>query len=213
MAEPGAAPAKPDKKGNLLKKKVAGIPVPVLLVVGGVAVFYLYKKYKGASSSSSSTATPTDSSGTPTDASGGYTGDGGGYGGGSDGGANSPTGTSTANQTSPTDTSSLTPAPTSTANNSSVTPLGNKLVTIAGKSFSTVSDFVQNGTTYYGISNPAEAKRLTALGATLVQNPNDPNGKGEFLAVPKGKTPLQAINAQKAAKPKAPAKKKVAAKK
>ena len=57
--------------------------------------------------------------------------------------------------TSPTDTSAQTPAPTSTANNPNITPLGSKLVTIAGKPSNTVSDFVQNGTTYYGINNPA----------------------------------------------------------
>jgi hypothetical protein len=198
MAEPDT----PKKGGSFLKKKIAGVPAPVVLVVGGVLVYYLYSKYKGSQSSSSSTATPTDTSGQATGTSGGYL-DGGGSSGSGGGGYYDPNATSpTSATTSPTDTSAGTPAPTSTVNNPNVTPLGSKLVTIAGKSFNTVSDFVQNGTTYYGINNPAEAKRLNALGATLVQNPNDPNGKGEFLAVPKGQTPLQAINTQKAAKPK-----------
>lgn len=120
--EPGASPAKPGKE-SFLKKKVAGIPMPVVLIVGGIAVFYLYSKYKANQSSTSSTATPTASTTTSPDTSGGYTG-GGGYSGGggtTSGGAIDPlTGlpyqagvgslAPTVNQ-SPTDTSQFTPAP------------------------------------------------------------------------------------------------------
>ena len=186
--EPGASPAKPKKGGNLFKKKVAGIPVPILLVVGGVGVYYLWKKHQAstAAASTSSTATPTASSGTPVDTSGGYLGSsGGGYT--SGGGTYDPNAApATTTTTSPTDTSSLTPAPTATANQSNITPIGNKTVNIGGKSYSTVSGFMQNGATYLGVNNPAEAKRLTAAGVHLVQNPNDPNGKGEFILIPKG---------------------------
>ena len=203
MAEPGAEPAAPKKGGSLTKKKIAGIPMPVLLVVGGIGVFYLYKKYKANSAAStSSTATPTASSTTPTDTSSGY-GNGSGYGGGYDSGVNSPTG-STTSTTSPTDTSSTTPAPTATANTSSITPTGAKTIVIGGKSYSTVSGFLQNGTQYLGVDNPAEAKRLKAAGVTLVQNPNDPNGKGEFIVIPKGAT--APVIKKPAAKPKGKAK-------
>jgi hypothetical protein len=191
MAEPETAETdpKPKGKGGFLKKKVAGIPVAVLLPVAGIAIYYLYTKYKaGQAASTSSTATPTASSGTPTDTSGGYTDQGSGSGGGYAGGTDPNAAATTANGTSPTDTSAQTPAPPATTGGSSLTPIGNKTVSVGGKSFSTVSGFTQNGNTYYGIDNPAEAKRLTALGAKLVQNPNDPNGKGEFLLVPKGAT-------------------------
>ena len=182
VAEPGAAPAKPDTKGSLLKKKVAGIPAPVLLVVGGIAVYYLYSKRKASQgASTSSSATPTASSGTPVDSSGGYTsGSGGGYTNPNTNSAN------TVPTTSPTDTSSLTPAPPATVNQSNITPTGKRTITIGGKSYSTVSGFIQNGNQYLGINNPGEAKRLTAAGVHLVHNPNDPNGKAEFVLIPKG---------------------------
>jgi hypothetical protein len=174
VAEPTAKPK--GKKGDFLKRKVAGIPMPVILVVGAVAAYYLYSKYKSNSASTSSAATPTASSSAPTDAGGGYVGSGGGYTG------SSPTTTGA----SPTDTSSLTPAPPATTTARSITPIGKKTITIGGKSYSTVSGFIQNGATYLGINNPAEAKRLTAAGVDLVHNPNDPNGKGLFVLIPKG---------------------------
>jgi hypothetical protein len=73
----------PKAKG-ILSKKIAGIPAPVVLIVGGVAAYYLYTKYKG---SASSTAPSTDTStGQP-----GYADDSGSGGGGSGGGGGSPT--------------------------------------------------------------------------------------------------------------------------
>jgi hypothetical protein len=209
MAEPETTePPKGKKGGSFLKKKIAGIPAPVVLVVGGVLVYYLYTKYKANSTAStSSTATPTASSGTPTDTSGGYTSAPGSSGGGyTDPNANSDENVPTS---SPTDTSPLTPAPTATVNQSNITPTGAKTVNIGGKSYSTVSGFTQNGAQYLGVDNPAEAKKLTAAGVHLVQNPNDPNGKGEFILIPKGAT--GPVIKKPAAK--APAKKKVAAKK
>ena len=190
MAEPGANPAKPDKKGNLFKKKVAGIPVPILLVVGGVAVYYLYTKYKASQpASTSSTATPTASSGTPAGTSGGYLDSGSGSGGYSSGGGSyDPNAAASTNgTTSPTDTSSLTTAPTAPVNQSNVTPIGKKTITVGGKAFNTVSGFTQNGVTYLGINNPAEAKKLAQQGVTLVHNPNDPNTSSLFVLIPKGK--------------------------
>ena len=213
MAEPGAKDAAPKKGGNLFKKKVAGIPVPILLVVGGVAVYYLYTKYKANSSAStSSTATPTASSGTPTGTSGGYLDSGSGSGGYSSGGGSYDpnAAASTTGTTSPTDTSSLTTAPTATVNQSNVTPIGKKTITIGGKAFNTVSGFTQNGNTYLGINNPAEAKRLEAQGVHLVHNPNDPNTSSLFVLIPKGKN-APTITKKAPAKP-AP-KKKVTAKK
>ena len=189
MAEntPAKAPPK-GKGGSLLKKKVAGIPVPVLLVVGGLALFWVYKKYEGNKSSTSSTATPTASTGTADGTDGGYQGGGGG------GGQYQPPTTSTTPSgtdasTTPTTTSSVSP---------SITPLGTKSLNINGESFQGVSSFLDNAnnTTYYGIDNPTEAKKLEAMGATLVHNPNDPNGKGLFLAVPAGESATQVVNAK-----------------
>ena len=72
MAEPGAETAAPKKGSPFLKRKVAGIPMPVVLIVAGVGAYLLYKKYKGSQTSSSSAATPTASSAAPVDTSGGY---------------------------------------------------------------------------------------------------------------------------------------------
>jgi len=208
--EPGASPAKPKKGESFLKKKVAGIPMPVILIVGGVAVYYLYSKYKANQTSSSSAATPTASSGTTPDTSGGYTGAGGytGSAAPAQGAIDPLTGlpyqagvgslAPTANQStpsptttgqSPTDTSQFTYAPPATVTGtSSVTPLGKKNIVIGGKSYATTANFSQNGANYYGISNPTEAKQLEKLGYSLIRNPNDPNGKGLFVYVPPGKT-------------------------
>ena len=183
------------KKGDFLKKKVAGIPMPVILVVGAVGAYYLYSKYKSNAASTSSTATPTASTGTSPDTSGGYYGGGGGY-------------TGSSNGTSPTDTSASTAAPTSTATSAKLTPIGKKTITVGGKSFNTVSGFIQNGVTYLGINNPAEAKRLEAQGVTLVHNPNDPNSKSLFVLIPKGasgptikKPPAARVSGSKGAVP------------
>lgn len=191
MAETETPP--PKGKQSFLKKKVAGVPMPVVLLGGGVVLYLVYRKYKGTSSTSS-TATPTASSGAAPVDSGGVT-SGGGY---TDPGAyNLPT----ASTQSPTDTSSLTPAPPATVTGtSSVTPLGKQTITVGGKSFATTANFSQGGTTYYGISNLAEAKRLQAAGAHLIRNPNDPNGKGLFLAVPAGRTPAQVVRRKSAPK-------------
>ena len=73
--------------GSFFQKKVAGIPVPILAVGGGVLAVIIYRKYKSSSASSTTSATPatTDTTGTGTTSSGdnGY---GGGYGGGGGGG-------------------------------------------------------------------------------------------------------------------------------
>ena len=192
MAEDTDAKEPKGKKGSFLKKKIAGIPAPVVLVVGGIAVYYLYTKYKGSSSSSTTgasttgTATAPDASGT---GSSGYTdtGSGGGYSGSgyTDPNATSSPGTATS---TPTDTSSLTPAPVSAMNSSRVTPIGKKTISVGGKSFNTVSGFTQNGATYLGINNPAEAKQLEAQGVSLVHNPNDPTTSSLFVLIPKGKS-------------------------
>jgi len=48
----------PQKKTKqpFLKKKILGVPAPVVLVVAGVGALYLYKKYKGNQSTSPSAA-------------------------------------------------------------------------------------------------------------------------------------------------------------
>jgi hypothetical protein len=94
MAEP-----KTPKKGGILSKKIAGIPAPVVLVVGGVLAYYLYTKYKGGSSSST---TPTDTSAQSQPGYGG--GDTGGGSGGGSGGGGSPPGTPSTNTATGTDT-------------------------------------------------------------------------------------------------------------
>lgn len=183
--EPEAKAPPKGKGGSLLKKKVAGIPLPVLLVVGGLGLFYVYKKYEANKSSTSSTATPTASTGTGDDT-GGYQGGGGG------GGQYQPN-----NGLGPDPGGSGT-TPTTSNTTPSITPLGSKLLNINGESFQGVSSFLDNanGATYYGIDNPTEAKKLEAMGATLVHNPNDPNGKGLFLMVPAGESPTQVVNAK-----------------
>ena len=80
------AEEKTPKKGGILSKKIGGVPAPVVLVVGGVVVYYLYSKYKGSSSSSSGAPAGTAAHGT-------YAGDSGTGGGGSGGGGGSPSST------------------------------------------------------------------------------------------------------------------------
>lgn len=79
--------SKPKGKG-ILSKKIGGIPAPVVLVVGGVAVYWLYSKYKGGSSSSTDATSP--------DTVDGYSG---GDDSGSGGGGGSPTATGTGTAT------------------------------------------------------------------------------------------------------------------
>ena len=80
------AEEKTPKKGGILSKKIGGVPAPVVLVVGGVVVYYLYSKYKGSSSSSSGAPAGTAAQDT-------YAGDSGTDGGGSGGGGGSPSST------------------------------------------------------------------------------------------------------------------------
>lgn len=193
MAEVPAIPPKPKKGGSLFKKKVAGLPLPVVLVGGGLGLYLVYRYYKShQAASTSSIATPTASSGTTPDQSGGYMGSGGGYSGASGGG--SPTDTSIPGTTEtttplvPTGTGPTTPTgiPATTLAKKTITPIGSQVITVGGRPFSTVSGFIHNGSTYYGINNPAEAKQLEQLGVTLVHNPNDPSGKGLFVMKPAG---------------------------
>lgn len=184
--DPVTTDAKPKGKGgSLLKGKIAGIPKPVLLLGVGVLAFvgYKYWKDKQSAASTSSTATPTDSTGTGDDG-GGYQGGGGG------GGQYTPPATTTPGTTPTT--------PTGTNATPAITPIGAKTIDVNGQSFSGVSSFVDNanGATYYGIDNPTEAKKLEAMGASLVHNPNDPNGKGLFLMVPAGSSPTATVDAK-----------------
>ena len=80
--------------------------------------------------------------------------------------------------------------------------MGAKNIEINGKNYATTANFSQNGGSYYGISNPTEAKQLEKLGYSLIRNPNDPNGKGLFVYVPAGKT-LANVRHPAKAKPKA----------
>lgn len=251
MAEGTTTAPATGKKGSAFKGKIAGIPRPVVLIVGGLGLYLGYRWYKNRqAASTSSTATPTASSGTTADTSGGY-GSGGGYGGYGGGGnnLNPPTATSGADIiTTPSGTDTTTGGVTTgplggskvtgsftNADGSStttyadgtaitgsipssgdsapsgaggagtnvnpttappaiptpaITPIGSKVITVAGKSFNTVSGFIENstGVTYHGINNPAEAKQLEAAGVNLFHNPNDPSGSGLFVRVPAGQT-------------------------
>ena len=202
-------PPKGKNKGDFLKKKVAGIPMPVILIGGAVVAYYLYSKYKSnAAASTSSAATPTASSGAPDGTSGGVTPGGGGY---TDPGTLPSVGTVPLNNgIDPSTGQPWTGFGISTpiTQNPAVTPIGKKTISIGGKSFNTVSGFMQNGATYLGINNPAEAKRLEASGVSLVHNPNDPNGKSLFVLIPKGasgpsikKPPAPAVHATTGAVP------------
>jgi hypothetical protein len=76
----------------MMSKKVAGIPVPILVVGGVVVAVLVYRKLKGSTSSTTSTGTTaagdtTGTTGTDTGTSGGYSG-GGGYSGDGSGGGN-----------------------------------------------------------------------------------------------------------------------------
>jgi hypothetical protein len=170
--EPTATP--PKGKGSAFKGKIAGVPKPLALGALGVALYLGYRWYKNKNAAStSSTATPTATTGTTPDTTGGYTGGGGG------GGDWTPPTPGTPAPTTPTPgTTSPTP--------SSITPIGNQVITVGGKAFNTVANFTQNGSTYYGIDNPTEAKALEAEGVTLERNPNDPSGKGLFAVLPAG---------------------------
>ena len=195
----GTAPKGKKGSGSIMKKKVAGIPMPVILIGGGIVAYLLYRHFtSSAAASTSSTATPTSSSGTTSAAnglsggvspvnglsggvspvnglSGGTSPVNGLSGGASGGGGYSPSYPWTPTGTKPT-----------TAAKKAIKPIGKKVVSVAGKSFSTVSGFMQGGNTYYGINNPAEAKRLEALGVNLVHNPNDPSSTALFIMKPAG---------------------------
>ncbi len=190
--------ASKSSKGSFLKKKVAGVPMPIVLLGGGVVAYLVYRHFhSNSSASTSSTATPTASSGTaPANGlSGGANGLSGGANGLS-GGANGLSGGGAANGLSGGSGSGYTPtfpwSPTgtkaTTKAKSTLKPIGKKVLKIGGQSFSTVSGFVQGGNTYYGVNNPAEAKRLEQLGVRLVHNPNDPNSTALFIFKPKGAT-------------------------
>src|ERR1019366_8176793 len=57
--EPTPPPEGKKAKGSFMKKKIGGVPAPVILIVGGVLAYYLYSKYKsGQAASTSSAATP-----------------------------------------------------------------------------------------------------------------------------------------------------------
>ncbi len=181
-------PAKKGAKGaSIFSKKVGGIPVPVLAVGGGIAVYLLYQHFHNASSATtSSVATPTSSTGTT--GGGGTSGSGTGGGGGGWWTPSSTPSTTTPSTTTPT-TTTPTPLPgkkSVTAKRSTITPIGKKVVHVGGTPFNTVSGFTQNGDTYYGVNNPGEAKKLEEKGVTLVHNPNDPTGKGLFIKQPAG---------------------------
>ncbi len=117
------------KSGGLMSKKVAGIPVPILVVGAGVTAFVIYKKLKGSSSSTSTDTTPATSTDTGSlngEGSGYSGGGGGGYGGGGAGisslaaaiqalttelGSSSPTATSPTTSSTSTTTTTSTPVP------------------------------------------------------------------------------------------------------
>ena len=88
--EPTPPPEGKKAKGSFMKKKIGGVPAPVILIVGGVLAYYLYSKYKsGQAASTSSAATPAAAATgidpttglpyAPSGTSGGYVGTGGGY--------------------------------------------------------------------------------------------------------------------------------------
>lgn len=184
-------------KGKKKGKKLTGGKRVAVFAAVGVGAFLLYRWYQNRSSSStSSTATPTGSSGAPAGSGGGYTGDGSGGGGYGGGGTPNPTTTTTTTTPGvviqPGPSQGLIPGSTPSVSklSSATTPIGSKAVTIAGQSYQTIAGFTDNatGNTYLGIQNPQEARKLENQGITLVHNPNDPNGKGLFILVPKGQT-------------------------
>ncbi len=179
-----------EKKG--LKGKWHGIPKPVLLLGGGVALYLVYRWYANRNSSSSTAAATPTTGGTQTSTGTGgfpYTGGGGGYSGGGGGGDTGTTGTTSTNAAG-----GNTP-PTSTVTAPAGVPvktyLGSKAFKVGGKTFSSVNSFLYKGDTYLGIKNPAEAKQLEAAGVQLAHNPTKPGGKGLFAIIPAGKTVVE----------------------
>ncbi|MHB1474966.1 MAG: hypothetical protein ACYCV4_15365 [Dermatophilaceae bacterium] len=178
--EPTKGTKKPSSSTSLMKKKVGGIPVPILLVGGGVAAYLLYKHFAGSSSSTTPATTGT------TTGTGTGTGTGGGTGGGGDGGGG---GGPTTPPTTPPKHKGKTGKTGTTgtgAKKNSIIPIGKQTIRVNGKPYQTVSGFQQGGKTYFGISNPAEAKRLRAEGVDLVPNPR--GGKGLFAVENAGQT-------------------------
>jgi hypothetical protein len=177
--EPTKGTKKPSSSTSLMKKKVGGIPVPILLVGGGVVAYLLYKHFAGSSSSTTPATTGT------TTGTGTGTGTGGGTGGGGDGGGGGG-GPTTPPVVKPKGKTGKTGATGSGAKKSSIIPIGKQTIRVNGKPYQTVSGFQQGGKTYFGISSPAEAKRLRAEGVDLVPNPH--GGKGLFAVENAGQT-------------------------
>ncbi len=187
-----------EKKG--LKGKWHGIPKPVLLLGGGVALFLVYRWYANRNSSSSTAAATPTTGGTQTSpGNGGFPysyGGGGGYSGGGGGGTGSGSGGSGSGSGGGTGLGynpggpNLPPYP-SPPGVPVKTYLGSKAFKVGGKTFSSVNSFLYKGDTYLGIKNPAEAKQLEAAGVQLAHNPTKPGGKGLFAIIPAGKTVVE----------------------